>query len=334
MLSHHDVIDGHQPQIMADVLDAEGARSWMESICGPHYLRADKPKSVRFRHVGSILSSTTTAVGHIEYGTDVSIETDDLQNSYSISLPLSGYQQLQIPNKEELSDPASGIIISPSQPFTLHISGNCRKTLVRISRQEMETELEKLIRQRVSEPLVFAPVMDAAIGPASAWWRTVRYIESELSRPDNLYTNTHFIREMEQALIKGILLSQPSNYSEVIELAVNQSLPGYLKHTTDFIRSNASNDITIEDIESTAGVSRNKLYADFKRYFGEPPTTYLKRIRLEHARQDILQDRGYENISCIAMKWGFNHLGRFSADYKKQFNESPSETLQRVKTKI
>ncbi|MFC6669640.1 AraC family transcriptional regulator [Marinobacterium aestuariivivens] len=332
--TRHVIGSSDDREIMTDILDAEGARSWMESICGPHDLRVRNPKTLRFRHVGSVLSSTTTTIGHIEYGTDVSVEIDDLQNSYSISLPQSGFQELQTADAQAQSDLASGVIISPSRPCILHMSGNCRKTLVRISRQAMESGLEKLIRRPVSDPLVFAPQMEAALGPVSAWWRTVRHIEEELRNPHSLYLNGHFVREMEQALIKGILLSQPNNYSSVIELAVSQTLPGYLARTADFIHRNAQESISIEDIENTAGVSRNKLYNDFKKYFGEPPTAYLKRIRLERVREDILQDHGYENISGIAMKWGFNHLGRFSADYKKQFNESPSETLQRTKPKV
>ncbi|MCG2581362.1 MAG: AraC family transcriptional regulator [Marinobacter sp.] len=320
--------------IKTDILDTDAARSWMESICGPHFLRVRNSKAVRFRHIGTFLSSTTTTVGRIEYGTDVEIEIDDLQNSYSISLPLKGSQELQTANDQAASDRANGIIISPAQPCILQMSGDCSKLLVRISRQAMEAGLEKLIHRPVSDPLVFNPHMEAAIGRASAWWRTVRHVESELRKADSLYSSAHFIRDMEQALIKGVLLSQPSNYSEAINQTVSQSLPCYLVQTVDFIRDQARENISIEDIESTAGVSRNKLYADFKKYFGAPPTAYLKRIRLEGVRQDILEDRAYENISGIAMNWGFNHLGRFSADYKKQFNESPSETLQRTKPNV
>jgi len=30
------------------------------------------------------------------------------------------------------------------------------------------------------------------------------------------------------------------------------------------------------------------------------------------------------------MGWGFSHLGRFSCEYRKLFDETPSMTLQRV----
>jgi transcriptional regulator GlxA family with amidase domain len=34
------------------------------------------------------------------------------------------------------------------------------------------------------------------------------------------------------------------------------------------------------------------------------------------------------SIRDCGLKWGFHHMGRFSADYKQQFGESLSETLR------
>ena len=76
-------------------------------------------------------------------------------------------------------------------------------------------------------------------------------------------------------------------------------------------------------------MSRFKLYDDFKKYFGLTPTLYLKRFRLEAVRQALLEGGSNENITAVAMRWGFNHLGRFSSDYKKLFLEVPSKTVER-----
>ena len=60
---------------------------------------------------------------------------------------------------------------------------------------------------------------------------------------------------------------------------------------------------------------------------------YLKKYRLTAVRQEILEDRSQRNISVIAMAWGFNHLGRFSSEYRKLFDETPSMTVQRAEAR-
>lgn len=331
-----DNIPGCEPakKLMADIHDAGDAVSWMSNICGPHDLTVHNANRMHFRHVGNILNSTTTAIGYIEYGTDVTVKVEDLSNSYSISLPISGYQELSCDSGNVQSNITSGVIISPAAPYELHISGNCRKTLVRISRQAMELGLEGLIGKPASKPLIFDAKMDAKVGSSSAWWRTVRFIEKELSCPDSLYNSPAFIRDMEQALIKGVLTSQPHNYSDEIKNAIKNNLPAYLIKTIDYLKEHAKDEIHMGDIEWISGVSRNKLYADFKRYIGVPPTAYLKRIRMEGVRTDIIRALGEESISTLALNWGFNHLGRFSTEYKKFFGETPSETLAKARLSL
>ncbi len=48
------------------------------------------------------------------------------------------------------------------------------------------------------------------------------------------------------------------------------------------------------------------------------------------ARYDFMEDSQEENtVSKIAYKWGFTHMGRFSAYYTELFGENPSQTLKR-----
>jgi AraC-like DNA-binding protein len=53
----------------------------------------------------------------------------------------------------------------------------------------------------------------------------------------------------------------------------------------------------------------------------------LRALRLELARKDLAQDGA--TVTSVAVACGFGSLGRFAADYKARFGESPSETLRR-----
>lgn len=324
------------PDIRVVRRDLDGARSWMEAICGPHWLKVGAPSRLQFQHSGNVLKSMSTTMGLIEYGTDVTvgIDTETPLNCYSVSLPVSGQQELSIRGDLLVSDPDTGVIVSPDALQELTIAGNCRKLLVAIPRPAMRQVLEELLQHPAERPLVFEPGMDAANGRQASWWRMVRHMISEMEgAAGDLYGNTFFSGDLEKALIKGLILSQPNNYTIELERAGSVRLPHYLLRARDFMHANAREDIALDDIEAVSGVARSRLFEDFKHYLGLSPMAYLKKFRLEQVRRALITDRGTGNVSSIAMDWGFSHLGRFSIEYRKLFGETPSQTLARHQAK-
>jgi AraC-like DNA-binding protein len=51
--------------------------------------------------------------------------------------------------------------------------------------------------------------------------------------------------------------------------------------------------------------------------------TYLRTVRLERVRQDLLNDATLSSVTAAALRWGFAHLGRFSVEYRRAFGECP-----------
>lgn len=87
---------------------------------------------------------------------------------------------------------------------------------------------------------------------------------------------------------------------------------------------------TIADICAATAVSERTLQYAFRRYVNVTPLIYLRMCRLNRARAALRQlDPNSATVTTIALRYGFLHLGRFSADYKNTFGESPSETLAR-----
>ena len=58
---------------------------------------------------------------------------------------------------------------------------------------------------------------------------------------------------------------------------------------------------------------------------------YLRDARLRQVRQALLRADPEACVTGIAMNSGFAHMGRFSVAYRRQFGESPSQTLKRRK---
>jgi AraC-like DNA-binding protein len=324
-------MSSNRGDIRVDRYDLAGARAWMAGICGPHLLKTSSPERLHFHHSGNILKSMATTLGTLEYGTDVTISVEDVEhlNCYSLSLPVVGEQELLLGGNRLLSDADHGLILSPDDSQELTIAGNCRKVQVAITQTAMHQTLEQMLQRPIQAPLRFASVMDAVNGSSASWWRLARYHLAELENSHELYDQVVFSRDIESALIKGLILAQPNNYSAELRQLLDVKLPFYLLRAKDFMHANAREAVHLEDIERASGVSRFKLFEEFKKHFAMSPMAYLKKYRLSAVRQEMLEDRSARNISVIALGWGFTHLGRFSTEYRKLFGESPSVTLQR-----
>lgn len=317
--------------IRIDRFDLEGARSWMSGICGPHRLTTATPERIRFHHSANVFKSRATTLGIIEYGTEVTIDIEDAEHfsSYSLSLPLVGEQELNRGGERLSSNRDQGVIISPHENQLLAISADCRKLQVVITAAAMSESLEGLLQRPVDAPLRFEAVMDAVDGASASWWRMARYFIAELACGSELYEQAAFTRDLEGALIKGLILAQPNNYSEELRGVLGVKLPHYLIRARQYLHEHAREAVHLEDLEAAAGVSRFKLFDAFRKYFALSPMAYLKKHRLSAVRQAILEQGTTRTISEIALAWGFTHLGRFSAQYRQLFDESPSQTLQR-----
>ncbi len=68
----------------------------------------------------------------------------------------------------------------------------------------------------------------------------------------------------------------------------------------------------------------------FNRYLNTTPRTYLKALRLNHFRRDLLKANPAKiKVSDVANHWGFWHMGQMASDYKKMFGELPSDTIKK-----
>ncbi|WP_432849373.1 AraC family transcriptional regulator [Amycolatopsis sp. CA-161197] len=83
-----------------------------------------------------------------------------------------------------------------------------------------------------------------------------------------------------------------------------------------------------EHLESMVvdGVSGRRVQQGFQEHLGITPMAYLRRVRLERARQDLRENAG--SVSDVANRWGFSNLGRFSRAYREQFGKTRSATLR------
>lgn len=88
--------------------------------------------------------------------------------------------------------------------------------------------------------------------------------------------------------------------------------------------------LQVIDICRATGTSRRALQTSFQDVLGVSPLSYLRLVRLNGARQALLQPARGLQVKDVVARWGIWHFSRFSAEYRELFGELPSETLKRV----
>lgn len=127
-----------------------------------------------------------------------------------------------------------------------------------------------------------------------------------------------------QTIIKGL---QPQNNIEIIpeQEELSTSDQELLDRLVDEVRSNMTHgDISIETLASKLCITRGQLNRRIKSITGVTTQQYVLRIRLEHARL-LLVDNKETPISEVALVCGFEDATSFSRAFRRTFEKSPSQ---------
>jgi transcriptional regulator GlxA family with amidase domain len=120
----------------------------------------------------------------------------------------------------------------------------------------------------------------------------------------------------------------PANYSESQFARPSVILLRHVRQAQEYLLAHAHEPIGVEQLAQVAGVGMRGLYAGFKVFLGVSPMCYLRCLRMERARAELIGGKA-GNMAGGALRWGFFHMGRFSCEYKQRHGETPSQTLRR-----
>jgi AraC-like DNA-binding protein len=103
-----------------------------------------------------------------------------------------------------------------------------------------------------------------------------------------------------------------------------------IRRVAEYVHEHAHLPITSTDLATLANVSLRALQVSFHRLTGMSPNAYIRQVRLERIRTELLaSEPATTNVADVARYWGFAHPGRFSATYAAKYGEYPRDTLLR-----
>ncbi len=100
------------------------------------------------------------------------------------------------------------------------------------------------------------------------------------------------------------------------------------------LRAHLRDPISIPEVAAAAGVSVRGLQLVFQRQLGVSPLLHLRQLRLEAARQTLVDeaDAGV-TVADVARRYGYANSGRFSTHYRDAYDESPAASLHRIRSR-
>lgn len=94
--------------------------------------------------------------------------------------------------------------------------------------------------------------------------------------------------------------------------------------------TNTEKKLRISELCVIGQVSERTLQGLFKRELGMTPKAFLKGQKMYKVHRELWRaNPAIFNVSNIANRYGFTHLGQFATDYRRMFGELPSTTLNR-----
>ncbi len=265
--------------------------------------------------------------GRMLYGATVDIDPGQLDDFYLLQIPLRGAETIILGRDAWLSTPAIASLVSPGVPFRMRHEDNAEKLFLRIDRAAIESQYRQLHGQRAPRAITFAPTIDFSTRTGQALRALLEWHLREASDGSAL-EHPLVSAQAEETLLLTLLHHLPHNQPE--PGGTPAITPGYVRRAEDFILAHAHEALTASRIAEDVGVSTRSLFAGFRRYRNTSPLQYLREVRLDqvHAELAGATDPALR-ITAVALRWGFGHLGQFSAAYRQRHGELPSATLQR-----
>jgi AraC-like DNA-binding protein len=195
---------------------------------------------------------------------------------------------------------------------------------IRLNADRLETLCSRWLGHPLAQPLRFA-LQPFSEDFERIWRRTLSYLWS--AEEGGLLLTGAARAAFDEYLLTLLLQQHRHNYSGEMTAAAPTPIPGVVRSAERFIVDNAATPITVSDVAAHLGISLRSLQAGFRQWRATTPNMFLRQVRLQLVRDELL--RADADVTTTALRYGFSHLGRFSAYYLAAFGEIPSETRRR-----
>lgn len=269
-------------------------------------------------------------LGELGCGADVRMRFGEL-GEYHVNAPLTGSMDWrQGARGAGTTTPEQGVVFDPVGDTALdRWGGDCRVFAVKVGAEALRVRLEALLGRPPGGRLAFDSRLDIASGPGLSWVRLARRVFRETLADDGLARHPLMAAPLQEALLNGLLLAADHPFREELARPGEPRRPAPVKRAMDAVLDRPEHPYTTAELAALSRVGARRLQESFREYVGMTPMAYVRQVRLDRVRDELrAAEPGEVTVSEVAWRWGFTHPGRFAAQYRERYGESPSQTLR------
>lgn len=306
----------------------EEARDAVTRVYLPHDLTASYD---RVDMTLNAVSDHHFTLGYLTYHAETELVMPATENCYHVNLTTAGTTDADRTDgsRERTLAAERGLVLSPVQRNTVRWTPEAEQLILKIPRSSLETHLGELLGQPVTDVVDFDFGLDLTSGAGRSLLHAVGFLADELDRPDGLAEMPLAREQLEAFVMTQLLHAGRHQFTDALRAPADAVRLGRLAPVVEYMEANADEPLTPQELARVGCMSVRTLHASFQQTFGESPMAYLRRIRLDHVRAELLRSDPLQvRVTDVAMKWGFFHQSRFAQQYRDRFGELPSRTLR------
>ena len=277
--------------------------------------------NMRFRH-RSI--SPGVSLSALAYGADVRIRPIDREPVLLVQMPSAGFGSARYDDSDVTISSQSHAIVDVRHVKEAIFCKDFDTLVLRIRTASLMAHLAKILGRSPRQDLEIAGPIELG----TPGWQEWAIVHSSLLALDACTADVspHILASLEETILSTLLVAVPNVYTAEIKAASSALAPKFVRRAESFVRESGDRIPTVTEVAGHVGVSVRSLFDGFKTFRGTTPGEFIRWVRLERAREDLLSGRG--NVTEIALRWGYAHPGSFAAQYRRQFGELPAKTLR------
>jgi AraC-like DNA-binding protein len=215
--------------------------------------------------------------------------------------------------------------LSPGLSTQLDFDGRFAQTSVRLDIERLETLCSRWLNFPLDRPLRFE-LRPFSAQLEAAWAQAVALIMTHERM--GIVLPQAAAMAFDEFMLSLVLAQHPHNYSDDLRRLSHAALPRMVREAEHWMRTGGP-ETSVSGVAARVGVSLRSLEAGFREWRQTTPTQYLRKVRLDAARAELLTPFESTTVTSVALANGFFHLPRFSEYYRTAFDESPGQTLRR-----